>query len=69
MLVELLLQYVQLREPQKYFPEDRAGHRCTCRLPGPVPTGIFISKLIPAPVKDFSHESPVSVGQKWVPHR
>ncbi len=31
----------------------RAGHGCTCRLPGPVPMGIFISKLIPAPVKDF----------------
>ncbi len=47
---------------------SRAGHGCTCRLPGPVPTGIFISKLIPAPVKDFSHRLPGSVGQKPAGH-
>ena len=39
-----------------------AEHGCTCRLPGSLPTGIFLKKLIPGPVKILSHGSPGPTG-------
>jgi len=40
----------------------RAEHRCTCRLPGSLPTGIFRKKFIPGPVRILSHGSPGPMG-------
>ena len=40
----------------------RAEHGCTCRLPGSLPTGIFLEKIIPGPVKILSHGSPGPTG-------
>ena len=47
----------------------RAEHGCTCRLPGSLPTGIFLKKIIPGPVKILSHGSPGPTGNLPAGHR
>ena len=47
----------------------RAEHGCTCRLPGSLPTGILLKKIIPGPVKILSHSSPGPTGNLPAGHR
>jgi len=47
----------------------KAGHGCTLRLPGSLPTGIFRKKSIPGSAEILSHGSPGPTGILPAGHR
>ena len=60
---ELMFMYIFCWKSVHTQAAARAEHRCTCRLPGSLPTGIFLKKNISGPVKILSHSSPGPTGK------